>query len=29
MHMPGKWKFLFGVRINGKTERLAHAVQVR
>ena len=29
LHMPGKWEFLFGVRVNGKTERLAHAVQVR
>ena len=29
LHMPGKWEFLFGLRVNGKTERLAHAVQVR
>ncbi len=29
LHMPGKWEFLFGVRIAGKTERLAHTVQVR
>jgi hypothetical protein len=29
LHMPGKWEFLFGVRVDGKTERLAHAVQVR
>ena len=28
LHMPGKWEFVFGVRVDGKTERLTHAVQV-
>ena len=29
LHMPGQWEFLFGVKTGGKTERLAHSVQVR
>lgn len=29
LHMPGKWEFVFGVRVDGKTERLTHTVQVR
>ena len=28
-HMPGKWEFVFGVRVDGKTERLTHTVLVQ
>ena len=26
LHMPGKWEFVFGVRVDGKNQRLTHAV---
>jgi hypothetical protein len=29
LHMPGKWEFAFGVRTEGRTERLTHTVQVQ
>jgi hypothetical protein len=29
LHMPGKWEFVFGVRAEGKTERLTHTVEVQ